>query len=125
MRAQLQRIGRAQGGGAAIEYALIMPALITLIVGGLCAGNLAFAVNSLHYAVQDAARCAAVKTTVCADGPSTVSYAAGRYSGPRISPTFTSATVACGHMVTATAAYPIVLAVATINVPVSAAACYA
>jgi len=65
MRGLLGRFRRAEEGGSAVEYALILPAFITLLVGGLCLGNVAFAINSLHYAVQDAARCAAVKTTVC------------------------------------------------------------
>jgi len=115
---------RHAGGGAALEYAIILPAFITLVVGGLCAGNLAFAVNSLHYAVQDAARCAAVKTTVCTSSATTVTYAQGRYSGPKISPVFAYSTGGCGHTVSASGTYPIILAAATINVPVSASACY-
>jgi Flp pilus assembly pilin Flp len=120
----LTRFRRHAGGGAALEYAIILPAFITLIIGGLCAGQLAFAVNSLHYAVQDAARCAAVKTTVCTDSSSTVTYAQGRYSGPRISPSFVYSTGGCGHTVSVTASYPIILAAATLNVPLSASACY-
>lgn len=124
MRSFVEQLRRRQDGGAAVEYALIMPILITLLVGGLCAGQLAFAVNGLHYAVQDAARCAAVKTTVCNSDPATVTYAQGRYSGPQIAPVFNSASGACGHMVSASATYPIILAAATINVPLTAAACF-
>jgi len=121
---RLRTFWRRADGGAAIEYAIILPAFISLIVGGLCAGNLAFAVNSLHYAVQDAARCAAVKTTVCTDSASTVTYAQSRYAGPQISAAFSSTNAGCGHTVTATGSYPILLAAATINVPISASACY-
>lgn len=124
MRRLLQRLGRNERGGAAVEYAIILPAFITLIVGGLCAGNLAFAVNSLHYAVQDAARCAAVKTTVCTSASNIQTYAAGRYSGPQISPTFSYSATGCGHTVSASATYPIILAATTIDVPISASACY-
>ncbi|MDB5444606.1 MAG: TadE family protein [Phenylobacterium sp.] len=124
MRLWLQRLMAAEHGGAAVEYAMVLPVFITLIVGGLCAGNLAFAVNSLHYAVQDAARCASVKTTVCTSPSNIQSYAAGRYSGPQISPSFSYSTGGCGHTVSATATYPIILAAATLNVPISASACY-
>ena len=124
MRAFLQRLARAQGGGAAVEYALVLPAFITLLVGGLCAGQLAFAVNSMHFAVQDAARCAAVRTGVCDTTAHIVTYAQGRYAGPSISPTFNYSTGGCGHTVTASASYPISLAATTINVPLAAAACY-
>jgi Flp pilus assembly protein TadG len=120
----LRRFRRDRRGGAALEYAIILPAFITLVVGALCAGQLGFAVNSLHYAVQDAARCAAVKTTVCTSSTSTVTYAEGRYSGPQISPNFSYSTGGCGHTVSVTATYPIMLAAATVNVPLSASACY-
>lgn len=124
MRQLMRRLARSDLGGTAVEYALVLPAFITLMVGGLCAGNLAFAVNSLHYAVQDAARCAAVKTTVCTNSNTIVSYAQGRYSGPRISPTFVYSSAGCGHTVSASGSYPIILAAATINVPISASACF-
>jgi Flp pilus assembly protein TadG len=124
MRAALQRLMREEGGGAAVEYALVLPAFITLIVGALCAGQLAFAVNSLHYAVQDAARCAAVRTGVCDTSAHIVTYAQGRYAGPDISPAFSYSTGGCGHTVTASASYPIILAATTIDVPLAAAACY-
>jgi Flp pilus assembly pilin Flp len=121
---RLAHLWRDDRGGAAVEYAFVLPAFITLIVGGMCLGNLAFAANGLHYAVQDAARCAAVKTTVCTTSSQTVAYAQSRYSGPRIAPVFSFSTAGCGHTVSASGSYPLMLAVATINVPLSASACY-
>jgi len=120
----ISRIRRCQAGGAAVEYALILPVFIILMVGGLSMGSVSMAANSLHYAVEDAARCAAVKTTVCSDSTKTTTYAQGRYSGPQISPQFSYSTAGCGHTVTATANYPVGLAVTTVNVPLSASACY-
>jgi Flp pilus assembly protein TadG len=124
MRAACRRFLGDRRGGAAVEYALVLPTFITLVVGGLCAANLMFAMNSLHFAVQEAARCAAVKTTVCTNSTTTVTYARGRYSGPQISPNFTYSPSGCGHTVSATGSYPIILIAATLNVPVSASACY-
>jgi Flp pilus assembly protein TadG len=115
---------RDERGGAAVEYALVLPVFITLIVGALCLGNVAFAANGLHYAVQDAARCAAVKTTVCTDSSTTVAYAKSRYAGPKIAPVFAYSTAGCGHTVTASGRYPLILVAGTINVPLSASACY-
>lgn len=114
----------AQGGGAAVEYALILPVFIALMIGALSMGSLSMAANSLHYAVQDAARCAAVKTTICSDATTTTTYAQGRYSGPQIAPVFSYSTGGCGHTVTASATYPLSIAVATFNVPLSASACF-
>lgn len=124
MRSLVRRLKRAEGGGTAMEFAFVLPAFLVVLVGGLSLGQLALASNSLHYAVQDASRCAAVKTTVCTDPTTTVSYAEGRYSGPQISPTFTYSTAGCGHTVTASATYPVLLAVTTVNVPISASSCY-
>lgn len=118
------KICRNEHGGAAIEYAFVLPVFIILLVGALSAGNLLFAVNGLHYAVEEAARCAAVKTTVCSDSSTTVTYAQNRYSGPKISPAFTFSNAGCGHTVSGTAQYPLMLAAYTIKVPVSASACY-
>jgi Flp pilus assembly pilin Flp len=124
MRRFLRKLRAAEHGSTAVEYALVLPAFITLIVGGLCAGNLAFAANSLHYAVEDAARCASVKSTVCTSTSAITTYAQGRYAGPQISPSFSYSTAGCGHTVSATATYPIIMAAATLNVPISASACY-
>jgi Flp pilus assembly protein TadG len=121
---RLPKVCRDERGGAAVEYALVLPAFITLIVGALCLGNVAFAVNSLHYAVQDASRCAAVKTTVCTDSNATVTYARSKYAGPKIAPAFAYSTGGCGHTVTGTGSYPLILFASTINVPLSASACY-
>ena len=120
----VSRFRERQDGGAAVEYALILPVFIILMVGGLSMGSVSMAANSLHYAVQDAARCAAVKTTVCSDSDKTTAYALSRYSGPQVAPQFSYSTAGCGHTVSATATYPLGLAVTTFNVPLSASACY-
>ena len=124
MRRRLTRFGAAERGNVAVEYALALPALLILVIGGLSLARLAFAVSSLHYAVQDAARCAAVKTTVCPSASTTLTYAQGRYLGPKISPQFTYSTNGCGHTVQGSGAYLLMLGVATVSVPISATACY-
>jgi len=111
-------------GGVASEYALVLPVFIALIIGAMGLSNVAFATNALHYATQDAARCAAVKTTVCNSGAATVAYAQSKYSGPNIAPVFTYSTAGCGHTVKASAKISLMLIAGTIKVPLSAAACY-
>jgi Flp pilus assembly pilin Flp len=124
MRRLLTRLARAADGGTAVEFALVLPVFITLMVGTVSAANLFFAANSLHYAVQDAARCAAIKTTVCSSSTTTVAYAKDRYGGPQIAPSFAYSTDGCGHSVSAEATYPIYLGFASVDVPLSASACY-
>jgi Flp pilus assembly protein TadG len=118
------RFGRDSSGASAVEFALVIPAFILLVFGGMGAATLGFTVVSLHSAVQDAARCAAVKTTVCTNASTTQAYAASRYSGPNISPTFVYTTTACGPTVTATATYDLNIIPQISEVPITASACY-
>jgi hypothetical protein len=64
-----------------------------------------FLVGSLHFAVEDGARCASVKTTICKDATSTIPYTQGRYLGPNVSPTFTYASATCGNSVSGSVSY--------------------
>jgi len=83
-----------------------------------------FAVGSLHFAVEEGARCVSVNSTLCGSASSIISYTQGRYFGPVISPSFTYTAASCGHSVIASATYVVNLGVKTVTVPLSAAACY-
>lgn len=121
----MRRLVRDTGGATAVEFALVLPVFVAMIMGLLSVGMLGFASNSLQFAAEDAARCAAVKTTICSSGPATQTYAANRYAGPKISPTFTYGKAACGHRVSATATYDLGLVPQISRVNLSATACYA
>lgn len=118
------RFGRDRSGASAVEFGLVLPIFILLVLGGMGAATLGYTVVSLHFAVQDAARCAAVKTAVCTSGAATEAYAEERYSGPKISPTFTYALTACGPTVTATAVYDLNLIPHLSDIPITASSCY-
>jgi Flp pilus assembly protein TadG len=111
-------------GTTAVEFAILAPALVLLLIGTIyiCFGL--FLVGSLHYAVEEGARCASVKTTVCSDEPTIVAYTQRQYFGPTVTPTFTYATGACGNIVSGSATYVANLGVATVSVPVTASACF-
>ena len=112
-------------GTSAIEFAILGPVFIGLMIGTIYMCMLLFVVGSLHYAVEEAARCSSVKTTVCSDNPSTVAYAQSHFNGSSIiTPTFAYSTPACGHSVTASATYDLNFGLANITVPISAAACF-
>jgi Flp pilus assembly protein TadG len=126
MTARRNRAGlvRDDRGGTAIEFALVLPAFILMILGGMGTATLGFAVSSLHFAVEDAARCAAVKTTVCTDATTTQTYAARAYQGPAISPVFTATAAGCGHTVSATGVFSVNVIPQLLSIPLSATACY-
>ena len=111
-------------GTTALEFAILAPFLMLLLVGTvyICLGL--FLVGSLHYAVEEGARCASVKTTVCSDAPTTVAYTQNQYFGPSSGPTFTYATAACGNVVSGSVSYEVNLGITRVTVPVTASACF-
>ncbi|WP_439393108.1 TadE/TadG family type IV pilus assembly protein [Bradyrhizobium sp. PMVTL-01] len=113
-----------QDGTTAVEFAMVAPVFILLVIGtiGLCFAL--FLVGSLHFAVEDGARCASVKTTICADAASTIAYTRSRYLGPNVSPTFTYTSAACGNSVSASVSYSMDVGFKTFVVPISATACF-
>jgi Flp pilus assembly protein TadG len=124
VRNPLRSIHLNQDGTTAVEFAIVAPVFILLIIGtiGLCFAL--FLVGSLHFAVEDGARCASVKTTICTDATSTIAYTQSRYMGPNVSPTFTYAAAACGNSVSASISYSMDVGFKTFVIPISATACF-
>ena len=121
----LESLRRDQQGTTAVEFGIVAPVFIALLVGtiGLCVAL--FLIGSLHFAVEDGARCASVKTTICADGPTTIAYTQSRYLGPSgVTPTFTYAAAACGNSVSASITYSVNVLFKTLVIPISATACF-
>ena len=124
MRNLLKSLRLNDQGTTAVEFAIVAPVLIALLVGtiALCVGL--FLIGSLHYAVEEGARCASVKTTVCSNAATTVAYAQNHYFGPNVSPTFTYAAAACGNSVSASINYSMNVGFKTFVLPISATACF-
>lgn len=113
-----------QRGATAVEFAIVGPVFITLVIGilYLCMGLLV--AGSLHYAVEEGARCASVRTTVCSNTSTIVAYAQSRYFGPSSAPTFTYTAAACGNSVSGSINYVVDLGLKQITVPIAATACF-
>jgi Flp pilus assembly pilin Flp len=120
----LESLRRDQQGTTAVEFGIVAPVFIALLLGtiGLCVAL--FLIGSLHFAVEDGARCASIKTTICVDGPTTVAYTQSRYFGPNVSPTFTYAAAPCGNSVSASISYSMNVGFRTLVIPISATACF-
>jgi Flp pilus assembly protein TadG len=110
-------------GTTAVEFAIVSPVFIALVVGMMYTALCLFLVGSLHFAVEEGARCASVRTTVCSDATTTVAYTQSHYFGPS-SPTFTFATPACGKSVSASINYVAQLGLTQFTIPISATACF-
>jgi Flp pilus assembly protein TadG len=55
-----------RAGATTVEFALVGLLFFALILGVIEIGRVLWTYNALHYAVQQAARCASVNTTNCA-----------------------------------------------------------
>jgi Flp pilus assembly protein TadG len=121
---RLKSLRLDQQGTTAVEFAIIAPVLIALIVGTLASCVALFLIGSLHYAVEESARCASIKTTICSDSATTIAYAQSHYFGPNLSPAFTYAAAACGNSVSASVSYSMNVGYRTLTIPISATACF-
>jgi Flp pilus assembly protein TadG len=63
--ATARRLAVCQDGSNAVEAAIVLPVLVLAIVGSMMEGWMLYSTNMLVFAVQSAARCAAVNTTTC------------------------------------------------------------
>jgi Flp pilus assembly protein TadG len=123
MRKFMRNIWQEERATTAVEFAIVAPVFIALVVGLLALCMCLFLIGSLHYSVEEAARCAAVRTSICKDAATTVAYAQNRYFGPS-APTFSYSKAACGNSVTASINYVAQLGLTQLTVPVSASACF-
>jgi TadE-like protein len=119
------RFGCDNCGTSAVEFAIIGPVFILVLMGLFYLCMCLAVLGSVHYAVEEGARCASVRTTVCSDDSSTIAYAQNHYFGPSSLPAFTyDAAAACGHSVRASIDYVVDLGLKQITVPISAIACF-
>jgi Flp pilus assembly protein TadG len=111
----------------AVEFAMVLPSFLMLLIGIMSASAAVYTAGSLHYAVEGAARWYSVNDSVNASPRSTAtttqSYAQTLYKGPS-SPTFTASTPPCGYQVTATLNVVLGTGMAQWNIPLSATACF-
>ena len=102
----LRRLIVAGDGAAAVETAMILPALLLLLLGAIEIGRFAWMQAGLQFAVQEAARCAVVQPTVCNTIANTQAFAASKVAPLNIpAADFTVTAPACGTQVQASAPY--------------------
>jgi Flp pilus assembly protein TadG len=130
---------REERAASAVEFALVIPVALALVLSLLHMSAVLYAANNLHFATEETARCLAVSanalagsataTTAC---PSTAAtdiqaYGVARYVGPNVSPTFTlGTTTACAnsYQLSATGTYNMAMGFVSFPIAVSASACF-
>jgi len=97
---------RSRRGSTAVEYAIVLPALLMFILGLLDSGRLLWAYTALSRSVEAAARCASINTTICGSTSAIQSYAVGQAWGlPVSSSAYSVTTPACGVQVAGTLSF--------------------
>lgn len=113
-------------GSVAIEYAIILPVLLVLVIGLIETGRLIWTQTTLDRAVEAAARCAAVDSVQCGTADAVQQYAVGQAYGLQVeSSAFTVVSESCGVSVSVT--YPFTMLIpwtASSQLTLRASACY-
>ncbi len=116
---------RHQDGASAAEFVLVLTPLIMLVIGTINLGMMLYTSSALHFAVEDAARCATVRAaSTCASKTLIEAYAASHYGGPGTAPSFAWSTSGCGNIVIGTVNYNFTTGLTNTTIPMKAKACY-
>ena len=100
----------SDGGSTALEYGLLLPALIMMVFGSMDVGRLLWTYTTLHRAEQASARCAAVMPSVCGTAQQVASRAISEAWGlPVTAGMFSLQTQSCGARVTASYSFSLLV----------------
>src|SRR5689334_473900 len=72
---------RDESGTSAVQFALIAPAMLMMVIGSMQVGRVMWVAGALNYAVGEAARCASVTPSVCGTATQIATYASGKVPG--------------------------------------------
>ena len=117
------RLATCERAASAVEFALVLPSLAALLIGGIYTSILVYSAAGLHIAVEQAARCYSVNAGQCGSASTAQTYAANQYYGMN-SPVFTASKQTCGHQVSGTVTIAFTAVVTNMSVPLSATACF-
>jgi len=99
---RLAGLAKACDGATAVETAIVLPVFLLFLFSIIEGGLLFWTQSTLQFAVEAAARCAAVNTTLCGTASAIQTYAASQAYGTTIpSSTFTFTQPSCGYQVSA------------------------
>lgn len=120
------RVWHERNGNAAVEFALLAPVFLLMLLGIVEFGRLFWTQSSLQHAVEAAARCAAINSSTCASDAQTESYAAAEVFGQSVGASaFTVSRGACGTQVKAQVKYAFTVpALFPYNITLNAQSCY-
>jgi len=127
MTSLVDRLLGDRAGAAAVEAAFALPLALLLLLGVMEAGRMAWVRSTLNFAVQEAARCASVRPSVCSSSAQTAAFAASKATGLSLpASAFTVTPLPCGTQVRGEANYSFLIQKLAPSVPkMSAQVCRA
>ncbi len=126
VRTSARRLFTSRSGAIAAEFALIVPLLLLLTFSIIEFGRVMWTQNVLQSAVEDAARCSALKRPECDTADELKSYAVSKAAGlPIPSSAFAIDTIACGTRIQASYSFAAIVPIVPLNFSVDARACRA
>jgi Flp pilus assembly protein TadG len=124
LRKMLQSLADRNGSSTA-EFAIVAPAALMMMIGGMYVSMLGFTAASLRYATEQGARCASINSTLCGTAANAQSYALSQFKNLSGSTaTFTATSDSCGQKIVGSVSYTMNLATYRLVVPLSASACF-
>jgi Flp pilus assembly protein TadG len=124
MSRAIAALPRARDGNVAVEFGMLAPVLLLLMFGIVEGGRLLWTQNALHYAVEEAARCASINTTACGSASQIEAFAAGRSGAQFASSIFTATVAGCGNQVSASYTMALNIPFMAHSISLSAQSCY-
>ena len=123
---RLAALAKECHGATAVETAIVLPVFLLLLFTIVEAGLLFWTQSTLQFAVEAAARCAAINTSLCGTTSQIQSYAATQAYGMSISSaSFTVSTPSCGYQVSIS--YPFTTFISDVysgTLTLNASSCY-
>ena len=108
--AMVRRLSRCRSGSAAVEAAFTLPVVLLTLLGMVELGRVALVQSSLNYAVQETARCAAIRPDLCGTSELAASFAAKKARAASIhAGAFTLSSPTCGKKVHAQIEHRLIL----------------
>ena len=100
----------AEAGSMALEYGILLPALVLLMLGSMDVARLIWTYTTLHRAVEASARCAAINPAACGSANLVTSRAVTEAWGlPVTAEMFSLQQQGCGARVTANYSFSLLI----------------
>jgi Flp pilus assembly pilin Flp len=122
--ALIRRALRDRAGAAAIEFAILAPIMLVVMIGVIEFGRMLWVENALQYAVAQAARCMSIDVTICGSTHEIQNFAATTSGMSFPSAIFLVGPANCGNKVQASYPFDFAAGLFPYKITLDAESCY-